>query len=86
MKATCPDDYDKCPHANESAEIAVKKVFAILGVNVDVPRDIEEFRENLRFGAGLRRATDRGYMAMITIVAGGIIFSLWVGIKKALFA
>ena len=41
---------EHCPHAAEAADTAVKKVFAILGVDVDVPKEVEQFRENLRFG------------------------------------
>lgn len=50
----CSPDY--CPQVQQAAEDAVRKVFAILGVDVDVPKEVEEFRENLRFGASMRRA------------------------------
>lgn len=76
---SCTND-DTCPHALESAELAVKKVFAILGVNVDVPKEVEEFRENLRFGATMRRAADRGTMAIAAAVAVSILAAIWAGI------
>ena len=72
-----------CPHALESAEMAVKKVFAILGVDVDVPKDVEAFRENLRFGASLKRAADRGTLAIIGAVAVAIMAALWAGIVQS---
>lgn len=53
---TCSTDY--CPQVQQAAEDAVRKVFAILGIDVDVPKEVEEFRENLRFGASMRRAAD----------------------------
>jgi hypothetical protein len=33
----------------------VKKVFAILGVDIDRPESVEEFREDLRFGKRMRK-------------------------------
>jgi hypothetical protein len=36
--------------SQEAADRAVKKVFAILGVNIDEPKEVEDFREDLRFG------------------------------------
>lgn len=67
-------------HVERSAELAVKKVFAILGVNIDEPKEVEEFRENLRFGATLRRAADRGMLAMTVVFAGAIMAAIWAGI------
>ena len=67
-------------HVERSAELAVKKVFAILGVDIDKPKEVEEFRENLRFGATLRRAADRGFLAMVVIIAGAVVAMAWAGI------
>ena len=52
----------------DAADHAVKKVFAILGVDVDKPESVEAFREDLRFGRRLRKIADRGWFAMITVV------------------
>ena len=78
----CKNNED-CPHALESAELAVKKVFAILGVNIDIPREVEEFRENLRFGATMRKATDRGILAIAAAVGVAILAAIWSGIIQA---
>ena len=64
----CPPDPNSCPHVAEAAEVAVKKVFAILGVDVDKPEMVEDFRKDLRFGQGMRRMSDRGFL-----VATGVI-------------
>jgi hypothetical protein len=80
MAEKCPANLSECPHAQESAELAVKKVFAILGVDIDVPKDVEEFRENLRFGATMRRASDRGMLAIVGAVAVALMAALWAGI------
>lgn len=71
---------DDCPHANESAKQAVKMVFAILGVNIDSPKEVEEFRENLRFGASMRRAADKGLLAVVGAIAIGFAAAIWAGI------
>ena len=80
----CPASMAECPHAHESAEIAVKKVFSILGVDVDRPESVEEFREDLRFGKRMRRAADKGFMVVIGVLAASAIGATWVGIVSAI--
>ncbi len=71
---------NECPHLEASAQLAVKKVFAILGVNIDVPKEVEEFRENLRFGATMRRAADKGMLAMVAVFVAGVMAAVWAGV------
>lgn len=78
--SACPPNIDECPHAQESADRAVKKVFAILGVDIDDPEKVEEFRMDLRFGRSMRRAADRGVMAMVGLVVAGLMAALWAGV------
>lgn len=75
------DDSAEC---HQAAEIAVKKVFAILGVDVDRPESVEEFREDLRFGRRMRRASDRGMLALIGVLATGLGIALLNGILSTL--
>lgn len=77
-QCTLPPQY--CPHVKEAADEAVKKVFAILGVDIEVPKEVEQFRENLRFGASMRRAADKGMFAIIGAIAVGVLAALWAGI------
>ncbi len=35
---------EECPQAEQAADHAVRKVFAILGVDIDKPESVEEFR------------------------------------------
>ena len=70
----------ECGYAAEAAEIAVKRVFAILGVDIDKPESVEEFREDLRFGKRLRKGADHGFLAFIAILTTGIAAALWAGI------
>ena len=69
-----------CSHAAEAAELAVKRVFAILGVDIDKPESVEEFREDLRFGKKLRKGADHGFLAFVAILTTGIAAALWAGI------
>lgn len=71
---------EDCSHAQQSAELAVKKVFAILGVDIDVPKEVEEFRENLRFGASMRRAADKGLIAFVSVLVAALAAAIWAGI------
>lgn len=66
-----------------AVDSAIKKTFAILGVDIDKPESVEAFREDLRFGRKLRRMSDHGTMAMVSVVIGGILLALWYGIKAA---
>ena len=62
------------------AKAAVKEVFALLGVDVDDPEKVEEFRKDLRFGGAMRRATDRGVMAMMWAICTMIGTALCLGV------
>ena len=75
---------EHCPHIAAAADTAVKKVFAILGVDVDVPKEVEQFRENLRFGANMRRAADKGMLAIIGAIAVGALAALWAGVVSSI--
>ena len=66
--------------SEDAAEHAVKKVFAILGVDIDRPESVEEFREDLRFGRKLRKIADHGTLAFIGVVAAALAAAVWAGI------
>ncbi len=77
-----PEKPEHCdnPTCQEAADRAVKKVFAILGVDVDKPESVEEFREDLRFGKRMRRAADHGLLALVGLVVIGLGAAVWAGI------
>lgn len=83
-KQACSLPPEYCPHIKEAADEAVKKVFAILGVDVDVPKEVEQFRENLRFSASMRRAADKGMLAIIGAIAVGAMAALWAGVVSSM--
>lgn len=78
----------KRPTESEVIEIAVdkavKKTFAILGVDVDKPESVEEFREDLRFGKAMRKYASHGFLAFIAVVFAGLAGSIWYGLVHRL--
>ncbi|MDR0478501.1 MAG: hypothetical protein LBH31_01580 [Burkholderiaceae bacterium] len=69
---------------HEASKEAVKKVLAMLGVDAENPREVEEFREDLRFGRRLRKASSQGFVALIGIFAMGVGAVVWEGILSKL--
>lgn len=70
--------------SEDAAEHAVKKVFAILGVDVDKPESVEDFREDLRFGKKMRKFADHGLLAFIGVVAAAFAAATWAGIVSSI--
>lgn len=64
----------------ESADKAVKKTFAILGVDINDPAEVEEFRQDLRFSSRMRAAMDKGFMAFTAAVAVAMAAAMWAAI------
>lgn len=71
---------EECPQAEQAADHAVRKVFAILGVDIDKPESVEEFREDLRFGKRLRKAADHGMLALFGVLFAALAAAAWTGI------
>lgn len=69
-----------CAEAGAIADEAVRKVFAILGVDIDRPESVAEFQDDLRFGRRLRRASDHGMFAIVGLLIVGLGAALWAGI------
>lgn len=77
MDHHCAVRADICEHADLAADQAVKKVFALLGVDVDDPESVESFREDLRFGKRLRRTTGKVGLAVLMAIGSGIGMQIW---------
>lgn len=82
VSCSAPSDVAKCALADEAASAAARKVFAILGVDLDEPKEVEAFRRDLRFGGSMRRAADRMFLAFVLAIGSGIAAALWVGIVE----
>lgn len=79
------ENHEHCtnPTCQDAADRAVKKVFALLGVDVDRPESVEEFREDLRFGKRMRRAADHGLLALVGLAVIGLGAAVWAGIVSS---
>lgn len=77
MQNQCPSEEAVIDAA---VERAVKKTFAILGVDVDKPESVEEFREDLRFGKAMRKYASHGFIAFVAVVFAGLAGSIWYGL------
>ncbi len=74
------DRVKHCAFAEEAADMSVRKVFAILGVDVDKPESVEDFREDLRFGKKLRKAADHGFLALMGVIVAALAAAAWAGV------
>lgn len=84
VAAACKVSDETCPQAHAAAKQAVREVFSILGVDVDSPREVEEFRKSLRFGDAMRRLTGNGVIGVVLGVAALILAALVAGIQVKL--
>ena len=65
--------------SEDAADRAVKKVFAILGVDIHKPESVEEFREDLRFGRKLRKLADHGTLVIVGLLFTGLAWAVFEG-------
>ena len=70
--------------AERAVDMAVHRAFAHLGVDVDDPKDLQRFRDDLRFGGVFRSAAMKGFFAILAAVCGGIGLSVWLAFKARL--
>jgi hypothetical protein len=75
--SSCKEPSQDCPHATAVAEKAVAKVFATMGVDVANVKDVEQFREDLRFGGALRRVATKGLTAVVLTLLAGAATTTW---------
>lgn len=66
--------------ASRAAKDAAKEVFSQLGVNIDDPAQIEEFRKDLRFGGQLRKAADRSFTGFLLTGFVALAAAAWISI------
>jgi len=76
-RQSCPAD--GCDKPEEAAHRAVKQVFAILGVDVDRPDQVERFREGLRFGEAMHKYAKYGMLVMVGVMAAAFSGAVIVG-------
>ena len=82
-------DRRTCPHGDcNAADQAVKKTFAILGVDIDSPNQVRKFQEGISFGQALHKYTNKGIMAMVVVfsTAGAVALLYGIAMKIAHFS
>jgi hypothetical protein len=67
--------------AHQAVDMAVQKAFGHLGVDINDPKDLQIFRDDLRFGGVFRSAATRSFYALLAAIFGGIGFSIWLAFK-----
>ena len=66
-----------CPEAKRAADRAVKKIFFIMGVDVDNPISVSEYQAEIRFNHNLSRLASKGVIgATLTIITGLVSYLL----------
>jgi len=75
----CEQPPGRCPYTEDAANKAVKKCFAIMGVDIDKPESVAEFQEDLRFGKKIRKAADYGLMVFVAVVLTAVLSLVWAG-------
>lgn len=79
-----PDD---CPFLIEAANLAVKRTFAILGIDVDDPEKVEQFRQDLRYARESRTDSANRKSSIenagILVIVGAVLAVLWLGIAHS---
>jgi hypothetical protein len=81
MPACNVNEKEVCVYAQRAADNAVKKTFAILGVDIEEPEQVKQFQQDLRFGSFLRRAAEKGVLALIVSAFTAIGVLILIGLK-----
>ena len=68
----------------DAADLAVKKVFFLLGVDVENAESVKEFQEDLRFGSRLRKLANHGSIGIVGLLVLGLMTALYSGIISSL--
>ena len=72
----------RCNEADRAADVAVQKTFAILGVDVNQPREVRRFQEDLRFNRTMKTFVDKIFIAATIASIGGFGAWIWELIKR----
>ena len=75
---------EQCKYSKRAAREAVKETFAILGIDINDPKQVSEFQQDLRFGRSMRCMANKGLMAAFAAICVSMVAALWVGIASRL--
>lgn len=63
---------------------ALRDTFMLIGVDINDPATVDEFRADLRFGRQIRKLVGHGMLAAVSVAAAAIAVSAWTGIVAAI--
>jgi hypothetical protein len=63
------------------ANLAVSKAFGHLGVDINNPKELKTFLDDICFGGVLRSAALKSFFALVAAIFGGIGLSVWLAFK-----
>ena len=75
-----PQPQQRNESAIHAADLAVKRVFFMLGVDVDNAESVENFRQDLRFGRNLRKLSNHALLSFAGLLMLGVATAIWTGI------
>ena len=61
---------------SEAVDRSTRKVFTILGVDLDDPESVEEFRQDLRFSRRVRQVCEKGTAAIVVAMLSAIGYAI----------
>lgn len=67
--------------AHHAVDLAVRRAFGHMGVDIDNPKDLQTFRDDIRFGGVFRSAATKSFFALVAALFGGIGLSIWMAFK-----
>jgi len=68
--------------AHQAVDMAVKKAFAYMGVDVNDPQQIQNFRDDITFGGLIKDAAKKSFYAMLATIGGVIGMSIIISLKS----
>jgi uncharacterized coiled-coil protein SlyX len=68
--------------AHQAVDMAVKQAFAYMGVDVNDPQQIQNFREDITFGGLIKDAAKKSFYAMLATIGGIIGMSIVISLKS----
>jgi len=88
---TCFDGKERrkhCEYADAAADRAVKRTFAIFGIDVGDPEKVKKLQSVFQFAENMQKITKKSniafWLTFIAALAGGMALTFWEGLKSAL--
>lgn len=84
MPDHCDPAPERCIAADAAADAAVRKTFAILGVDIDDPQQVKRFQDSLRFSEKLNIMADKSVTVFVLALVAAGVGAFLLGLKQKL--